>query len=133
QRETRQLDPAMRAVGRTETKYQNQPDRADQQQTVNDATVLQLLIVELHREQHHDEADEYKNTLLQHVMKLVAVLLLSQDRGSAVDHHHAEEREPDGRREEPFIWSKFPSHYLKEGFTQGRKDDAKTQTNFASH
>src|ERR1041384_6457228 len=100
----------MRAVGRTETKYQHQTDRAEHQQTVDEATVLQLLIVELHREQHHDEADEYKHALLQHVVKLVAVLLLSEDRRSAVDHHHAEEREADGRRKEPFIWSKLSSH-----------------------
>src|ERR1044072_9348705 len=113
----------MRAVGRTETKYQNQTDRAEQQQTVDDATVLQLLIVELHREQHHDETDEYKNALLQHVVKLVAVLLLRQDRRGAVDHHDAEEREPDGRREEPFIWCQFPSHLVKV-FLPQRRDGA---------
>ena len=46
-----------------------------------------------------------KHALLEHVVKLVAVLLLGYHRGRAVDHHDAKQREPDGRREEPFIWS----------------------------
>src|ERR1700752_3973797 len=102
----------MRAVGGAETKYRNQTDRAEQQQTVDDAPVLQLLIVELHREQHSYEADEDPDALLHHIVKLVAVLLLRQDCRGAVDHPPAEGRDPEGRRKEPFIWSQFPSHVL---------------------
>ena len=103
-RGARKLYPAMRAINAAETKHRNEADRADNQQGVNDATVLQLLIVELHREQHHDESYCNPRALLEHVVKLVVVLFLGDYGGRAIDHHDAEQREADGRREEPFIW-----------------------------
>src|SRR5215213_133290 len=102
----------MRAVHAAEAKHRNQTDRAQNQKGVDDSTVLQLLIVELHREQHHEESERDPDALLEHVVKLVAVLFLRDYGGRAVDHHDAEQREADGRREEPFIWSKFPSHLI---------------------
>src|SRR5690349_18834436 len=62
--------PAVRSINAAKTKHRKQTERADNQQRVHNPAALQLLIVELHRKQHHDEADRDKNTLLEHVVKL---------------------------------------------------------------
>ena len=69
----------MRAVGAAKTKHSEQTDRAENQQTVDDATVFQLLVVELHCQQHHDEPNCDPNALLDHVVKLIAILLLRDE------------------------------------------------------
>src|SRR5215204_1248370 len=100
----------MRAVCAAKSKYAHQTDRAKNQKAIDDATALELLIIELHGQQHHGEANRDPNALLDHIVKLIPVLLLRDDGRCAVDHDHAEQREPRGRSEEPFVWSELSSH-----------------------
>src|SRR4030095_805116 len=94
----------MRTVTGTEGKDRQQGNRREKEQCVDDALALQLLIIKLHRQQHHDKANRHPGTLLDDVVKLAAIVALSHYGGSAVDHHHTKQGKPRRCGKEPVVW-----------------------------
>ncbi|MDQ3818314.1 MAG: hypothetical protein M3362_11660 [Acidobacteriota bacterium] len=80
-----------------------QHERGQREQAVNYTGVAKPPVIELHHQEHRAEADCGPQALLEHVIILVAVLRLRHHGRRAVDHDYAEEREPGGGREQPFV------------------------------
>src|SRR6476620_12148175 len=100
-REAWKFNPAVRTVDLAKRENRHERDRRYEQQTVDDCLALELLIVELHREQHHDKTNGDPYSLFEDVIELAATLVLRHDGGSAIDHDDAEQRQSDRRCEKP--------------------------------
>lgn len=69
----------MGAINPGESEDCKQRNRGQQKQTINNASVTQSRIIELHRGQHNDETNAGPDSLFYDVIELTSVVALGHD------------------------------------------------------
>src|SRR6478672_2948024 len=102
----------MRPVNSAKSENRQQHHYRDEQQTINNPSIAQPVVIKLHGREHHHETNRRPDGLLDHVIILRAVFALGDHRRSAINHDYTKQSQPHGRREEPFIWIEFLCHLI---------------------
>jgi hypothetical protein len=93
----------MRSVDARESEHRKEHQNRQRKQRVDQLSITQALVIEVHGKEHGRKAYDSPDGLLDEVVIRISVLLISDDGGGAVNHDNAKERQPCGRRKQPSI------------------------------